>query len=326
MTNLHDVLELCLQELENGADLETLLARYPDLVDELHPLLTTAVHARQMAVSAPSDEVVRRNRAKLLQHAAQAREQLQTTQKKSVAFQRSWATALLGLAMLLLFSAWNVVSASAQAIPGDGLYPVKRWWEQVRLTYTFNASQRDQLASAIEAERLAEIEQLFAQNISMPVDFVGEVTSARPGGWQIAGIMVFVSNQTELPDGPIQIGLTVQVYGTTRGQVVLAEHIEILSGGAPVIVLPTVTPTPTTAETEVIVVTVTPTPTGTPTVTPTVTPPVAPGNTNGNTNGNENDNDNESSNSNSNDNGGSDHSGSNNNGDDSNNNNSNDDD
>lgn len=324
MTNLYNVLELCLQELENGAEIETILARYPELSAELRPLLAASVEARKLAVPAPSDEVVRRNRAKLLQHAAQAREQLQTTQKKSFAFQRSWATAFLGLSMLLLFSAWNVVSASAQSIPGDGLYPVKRWWEQVRLTSTFNSTQRDRLASAIEAERLAEIEQLFAQNISMPVDFVGVVTSAQPGGWQIAGITVFVSNQTELPDGPIQIGLTVQVYGTTRGQVVLAERIEILSGSAPVIVLPTVTPTPTTTETEVIVVTVTPTLTLIPTVTPTVTPPVAPGSTNGNTNGNENDD--ESSNSNSNDNDGDDNSGSNNNGDDSNNNNNNDDD
>lgn len=324
MTNLYDVLEICLQELENGTDLETVLARYPNLADELRPLLAASVEARKLAVPAPSDEVVRRNRAKLLQQAAQAREQLQTSQKKSFAFQRSWATALLGLAMLLLFSAWNVVSASAQAIPGDGLYPFKRWWEQVRLTYTFNENQRDRLASAIEAERLAEIEQLFAQNISMPVDFVGVVISAHPGGWQIAGITVFVSNQTELPDGPIQVGLTVQVYGTTRGQVVLAERIEILSGSVPLIVLPTVTPTPTTAETEVIVVTVTPTPTFTPTITPSVTPPVAPGNTN--LNSNDNANDNEASNSNSNDNDSDDNSGSNNNGDDSNNNNNNGDD
>ena len=32
MNNLYDVLEICLQELENGADMESVLARYPDLV------------------------------------------------------------------------------------------------------------------------------------------------------------------------------------------------------------------------------------------------------------------------------------------------------
>ena len=30
MNNIYDILEICLQELENGADLESVLARYPD--------------------------------------------------------------------------------------------------------------------------------------------------------------------------------------------------------------------------------------------------------------------------------------------------------
>ena len=72
--NLYDILEICLQEIENGVDIEVILARYPEFAEELRPILQASMNAKQMAASEPSSEVVRRNRAKLLQHAAQMRE------------------------------------------------------------------------------------------------------------------------------------------------------------------------------------------------------------------------------------------------------------
>ena len=74
MNNLYETLEICLQDIEQGADIETVLFRYPDLADELRPILEASVNAKGMSVLAPSTEVVRRNRAKLLQHAAEMRE------------------------------------------------------------------------------------------------------------------------------------------------------------------------------------------------------------------------------------------------------------
>jgi hypothetical protein len=57
MNNLYDALEICLQELEQGADIETALIRYPDLADELRPILEAAVGAQKMAVPAPSNQL-----------------------------------------------------------------------------------------------------------------------------------------------------------------------------------------------------------------------------------------------------------------------------
>ena len=39
MTDLYDVLETCLQEIENGADVDTVLLRYPEYADELRPIV-----------------------------------------------------------------------------------------------------------------------------------------------------------------------------------------------------------------------------------------------------------------------------------------------
>ena len=74
MNNLYEALEICLEEIEQGMDVETVLFRYPDLADELRPILEASADAKQMAAPMPSEEVVRRNRAKVLQHASEMRE------------------------------------------------------------------------------------------------------------------------------------------------------------------------------------------------------------------------------------------------------------
>lgn len=145
MNNLYEVLEICLQELEQGKDIETVLFRYPDLADELRPILETSVDARKMAIPAPSDEVVRRNRAKVLQHAAQMREaKVQPSRRIWFASLRRLAVTLAVLAVLFA-SGTGLVRAASTTLPGDNLYPVKRTWEDVLVAFTFNVQQRDAL-------------------------------------------------------------------------------------------------------------------------------------------------------------------------------------
>src|SRR5512145_1343366 len=74
MSNLYDILEVCLQEIENGADVDTVLFRYPEFADELRPILEVSVKAKSIAVPEPPADAVRRGRAKVLQHAAELRE------------------------------------------------------------------------------------------------------------------------------------------------------------------------------------------------------------------------------------------------------------
>jgi hypothetical protein len=49
MNNLYEALEICLKEIEQGADVDTVLFRYPDLADELRPILEASVKAKAMA-------------------------------------------------------------------------------------------------------------------------------------------------------------------------------------------------------------------------------------------------------------------------------------
>ena len=233
MNNLYDTLEICLQEIEKGADVESVLFRYPDLADELRPILEASIGAKSMAVAAPSADVVRRNRSRVLQHAAQMRE------GKVKSSQRIWFASLrriavtLAVVIVLFVSGTGLVGASSNTLPGDNLYPVKRTWEGLRLLFTFNPLERQALESEHENERLHEVQEVLAEGRSTEVDFKGMVTSQKGNEWVVANVRVLISNQTEIRDQGITVGSPVRVRGVTQGNgTVTAERIRLLSSDA----------------------------------------------------------------------------------------------
>ena len=233
MNNLYEALEICLQEVERGSDIEATLSHYPDLADELRPILEASVDARKMAVPAPSKEVVQRNRAKVLRHAAQMREaRADSSQRIWLASFRRLAVTLAVLAILFA-SGTGLVRAASNTLPGDNLYPVKRTWEDVLVAFTFNVQQRDALEVEHENERLHELQEVFAEGRSAEVDFAGSVTQQNGNEWVVSNVPVAVSSQTEIRGGSISIGSAVRVKGQTQANgVVSAERIELLPAGA----------------------------------------------------------------------------------------------
>jgi uncharacterized membrane protein YgcG len=238
MSNLYEILEVCLHEIENGADLDSVLLRYPEYAEELRPILQTSLKAKEIAVPAPPADVLRRNRAKVLQNAAQMRE------AKARASRRLWSVplrrALVTLVVIgmLFISSTRLVSAASTTVPGDNLYPVKRTWEDVLTLFTFNTQSRAALEVEHENERLTELSEVFAQGRSVEVDFSGLVTRQNGNVWLVSGIPVAISAQTELPAQPIAVGDAIHVEGATQQDgAVLAKEIKLLPAGMP---LPTI--------------------------------------------------------------------------------------
>lgn len=232
MSNLYEVLEVCLQEIEQGADIDTVLFRYPEFAEELRPILEASVGARQMAVPVPSAEVVRRNRARVLQRAAQLRK---TVAKPRSTPRRIWFTSLRRVAVtmivvaLLFVSGTSLVRAASTTVPGDQLYPVKRTWEDVLLLFTFNSQQREALEIEHENERHHELRELFAEGRSEDVEFSGLVTSQSGTEWLVEGIQVVISPGTRMRGQGIGVGSAVRVEGQTQGTLtVFAEEIQLL--------------------------------------------------------------------------------------------------
>jgi len=235
MSNVYDILEICLEEIEKGADIDSVLLRYPAYADELRPLLETAAKAIKVHVPDPSEAVVRRNRAKILQHAAQVREsKVRTTTRRlwSVPLRRALVT-LVVIAVLFIGST-GLVRAASMTLPGDDLYPVKRTWEDVLVWFTFNLQAREALEVQHENERLHELRELFTEGRSVQVDFSGLVTRQNGELWLVAGVPVVTSAQTQFPTQPIAVGDAVRVVGVTQMDgAVLAQRIDLLPAGMP---------------------------------------------------------------------------------------------
>jgi hypothetical protein len=234
MSNIYDILEICLDEIEKGGDIDSVLFRYPAYASELRPLLETAAKAIKVDIADPSEAVVRRNRARVLQHAALLREARVQTKRRlwSVPLRRALVTLIVVVALFV--GSTGLVRASTVTLPGDNLYPIKRTWEDLLVLFTFNMQAREALEVEHENERLHEIWEVFTQGRSVQVDFAGLVTRQNGDLWLIAGVPVAISAETGLPTQPIMVGDAVRVIGVTQPDgAVLAQRIDMLSSGVP---------------------------------------------------------------------------------------------
>jgi Domain of unknown function (DUF5667) len=230
MSKLYDALEICLQALEKGADIESVLSRYPDLADELRPILEASLQARAIAVPEPSQEVMRRGRAKLLQRAAEMREAKAPAARRVIPGFQRFAISFL-LAAVFLLSGTGLVSASSSALPGEDLYPVKRTWEDLRLFFVFDKQSRDSLTTEFENERLHEVNELLTEKRQETIQFAGLWMEVN-GEYYASGIRVVILDTTQLPGDALQNGAAVIVTGhTNEAGFVEAEKIELLPAG-----------------------------------------------------------------------------------------------
>lgn len=299
MTRIFDALEICLQEIENGADLESVLARFPELSGDLRPILKTALASRRLSPSETPPDAIRRARARVMQKAAELREPAAsrgTTAGKSrtpfFPFVQRLAITFSVLALLFVasgISGIGLVNASASTLPGEQLYPFKRGWENIRLMLAIDPNARTALETQFYYERLSEVTALLAQGRVAPVEFAGIYLQA-DGQVFVSGIQIVILDSTNLPVEVMQNGDAVLVFGTTAPNgTIQANAIQLLTN-------PTVAPPGTSTPLPAPTIQVTPNSTPSqPTITiphPTQ-PPTNDGNGNSNQNNNGNDDDND---------------------------------
>jgi hypothetical protein len=122
----------------------------------------------------------------------------------------------------LILSGYGLFSASAQALPGDFLYPIKRSAETLRLEITADEQRREQLEEQFENRRTHEVMRLLAGERVEYISFEGVVEQMRDQNWTVSGINVLVDDQTKVI-GNINISDGIEVEGETRpGEYVFA--------------------------------------------------------------------------------------------------------
>lgn len=213
---LYDALDVCIKALETGADIEAILKLYPQMADELRPILETTAQAQSLSATTVPDEAIRRGRARVLGHAAGMRESSRKPRKVGFVLRR--LTTSLALTFVLLLSVTGIVNASSGALPGDNLYPIKRTWEEVRLWFTFSPERREELESKYEQERLDEIDELLGEGREETIAFLGIITAQDGDYWLVSGVPVQITLRTQLPAEPVSMGAPVTVVGRTNAQ------------------------------------------------------------------------------------------------------------
>ena len=178
---LEDALEACLQSLSRGASVESAVAAFPDLANELRPLLQAAQAASSLASSGVSRHALVRSRTRLLQRAAA----IQPVRRRSLwpSLARPALAGLVGAVALFLGGAGL---AAAQSLPGDSLYPAKLVAQDVMLRLATSPKIHLSLEEQYAEQRIEEVQRLLALGRVAPVTFTGLVQDAASDGFQVA--------------------------------------------------------------------------------------------------------------------------------------------
>jgi hypothetical protein len=223
---LHDAFEVCRAALATGVTLEAALGLYPELAGELRPVLEA-----WQAMSSLRDETpipaarLQRSRTRLLAGASQLRGHPARPALRWPGLPRM-AFATLAVAAAVLLGWGGLTTASAQSIPGDPLYGLKRANEDLQLRLAAG-ERRTSLKDEFAQRRSSELLNLLKLGRSAEVEFTGVVRAEISGGWDVDGVLVMVGAETEV-EGEIAPGVTVEVEGATAADgSVLARQIRL---------------------------------------------------------------------------------------------------
>jgi hypothetical protein len=244
--NIESQLMECLDALEQGVSLDTVLTTYPDHAEQLRAALLIA-RAMGQITTYPQTAAQTVSKAKFLERAAALRVQSRFRMPQRPLLP-AFGALMVGLSLTLL-----LMISSAPALPGDSLYAAKRAGEEMQLLFTSSQSARADFREALNQRRIEEITALLEKGGAAYVDFYGSIEQEKYGYYKISGLTVFVNAETGIMD-KLQVGQNVTVRGYVGQGRLIAVQIKVDSVSSQP--EPTVTP---------------PTP---PALTPSATPPL----------------------------------------------------
>ena len=167
MSRKEEILARCIDEVRSGrCTVEECLGRYPELRNELRPLLEVALSI-QPPQATPSEEFRRRARNRLL---AEMQPSTATATGKPV-FPRRFvfalsvrAVATLALAFIVLMAVSSGVYAAQSSLPGDVLYPVKIGTEKLQVAVSVNPEDKAYLHLKLAQRRIDEVTVQISRN------------------------------------------------------------------------------------------------------------------------------------------------------------------
>lgn len=179
--NAAEILSQCLQAIESGREtLESCVAAHPEFA-ELEDLLQAVGIVQELPrpLLTQANKLAIRGEV-LAKYRASARP-VRSPEKslKSLTVPR-WFRAVLAASLILtilLGGGAGLVRAAEDTLPGDSLYGVKRFTEQVQLSFADSAA-RSVISYSIAERRLGEVTTLAARNQPISEEFLTDVADS----------------------------------------------------------------------------------------------------------------------------------------------------
>jgi len=214
----------CLDDVEKGKSIDSILKAYPEHSAELKSILETAESLNSFKV-AHSLGAQAQSSSRFLEIAAAMKTVDRDRGRPIIMFWRRIAFSAGIIAMILIISTAVVTFASQSALPGDTLYGAKRTIEDFRLSLTTNTVLQDTLSSQFEDKRIAEIDALMAGGRDIDaLEFSGELAIQEDGSWIIAGLPIELTDATIITGQP-ETGDRVKVIADLRNGELIALEI-----------------------------------------------------------------------------------------------------
>lgn len=156
------ILDECLDAvLANQTSIAECLERYPEYAAQLKPELQAALLVARLKSPVLADDSIA-NFEQQLRARMQTRRQRKVIQFAGLTFSRS-AAAVMIVFLMIFGSGGSLVAASANSLPGETLYPVKRLWEMIILLLAPLTGELDDLWLHMAQTRFEEIQALADQ-------------------------------------------------------------------------------------------------------------------------------------------------------------------
>jgi hypothetical protein len=233
---------------ETEGDLDSFLAQHPDRADEVRPLLELAAELIALREDVPPPPGgLKAGRQRLLQEAARlniaesdrrVRRRVTVWGGVQALMRRSAIVVTLASILLVVLLGRGTLAASANSLPGDALYPVKRMAEEFQLVFTVNPEAKAQLQQQLDERRREEARAIVTTHRVADLSFRGTVERVSPDQWTVGGVVVLVSSDTAM-EGELDLGSRVRVDarsmsdGTLRAMRIAVEPEPLAAAPAP---------------------------------------------------------------------------------------------
>ena len=173
---LEELLQQGLEAQAQGESVDALLAQHPQEAADLEPLLSFAVQLEDSWKVTPTSGARAAARYQVLARASQRPRGLLAAFGLLPQRPRPLVVGMVTVLLLALGST-GAVSASANALPGDSLYPVKTGWEQIQISLTFDEGAKARAYAALAERRTEEVAELKSQGKPVSPEGVAALTS-----------------------------------------------------------------------------------------------------------------------------------------------------